>query len=125
VSNIEILGLRETRLGPEGPEVMLRLLGEGSPQAPLLKVLDLGGNNLKPIHAESIGSIASSRPLEVLLLDGNQLGSKGAQLLSDSLSKSKVIKTLDLSMNEVKPLSRIRTFTLNSTPKSDHELGGD
>ena len=48
-----------------------------------------------------MAAIAESRPLKVLLLDDNRLGSRGARALSRVLCAGSELKVLDLSKNGV------------------------
>ena len=67
----------------------LSCAGDSSTQAPKLRVLDLGENQLSVRCTAALASVITSRPLETLMLDANTLGTLGAAVLADALQTSR------------------------------------
>lgn len=91
------LNLNHNNIGEIGSQCMGIALGSNT----ALKELRLSKNQIWDIGAEHIGQGLATCGLEILHLDGNFIGSEGAQKLADGIRKNKTLKELHLKSNSL------------------------
>ncbi len=105
LANLTSVSLRSGRgVGDAGAAQLARALGGA---VPMLKSLDVSGNDLGPKAARALADALCDRAptggcaLERLDVSGNHIGSEGARALADALVRSGCprLKTLDVSRN--------------------------
>ena len=105
LANLTSVSLRSGRgVGDAGAAQLARALGGA---VPMLKSLDVSGNDLGPKAARALADALRDRAptggcaLERLDVSGNHIGSEGARALADALVRSGCprLKTLDVSRN--------------------------
>lgn len=112
---LERLLFRDLAMGDNAAEALLRPLAAADPLPPLTE-LGLAGNEFSGVTAAYIGEVilTFNGSLQILELSRNELGSTGADLLVESLSKMKAVSgspaltQLLLAENGVPALSTVR-----------------
>lgn len=117
------LNVRDAALGDDGTALVCGTL---KTSAPLLKTLDLSGNELSRTGAKSLADLLSSAKLHTLLLEDNELGSSGAEHVATGAVACSTLEVLDVRGCEiggrgalavsraiVSPESRVKDLRMN------------
>eukprot|EP00177_Eucheuma_denticulatum_P004900 GFKZ01008906.1.p1 GENE.GFKZ01008906.1~~GFKZ01008906.1.p1 ORF type:complete len:459 (-),score=93.13 GFKZ01008906.1:459-1835(-) len=95
---LEELLLRDDMLGDDGITKICKLLVNG---APVLKVLDVSGNEIGVDGANMLGKLIGAGRLRVVLAEDNEMGNTGATRLAKGISDVAVLEELNLSSCEI------------------------
>jgi Ran GTPase-activating protein (RanGAP) involved in mRNA processing and transport len=92
------LNLARNNIGPEGAEILARVLG----QCTALTDLNLATNNIGPEGAEILARVLPQCPsLTYLNLANNKIGPEGAEILARVLGQCKAMTYLNLANNKI------------------------
>lgn len=99
VSGLDSADLRASRLGDSGCRIVAKLLGDS--HGPPLQQLELGDNGLTDTAVSELArALRRNGTLAHLGLDGNRIGSAGAEELAAVLAVSQSLISLSLARNE-------------------------
>jgi Ran GTPase-activating protein (RanGAP) involved in mRNA processing and transport len=97
--SVTALFLRRNEMGPDG----VANLVDSIAKMPLI-TLDIRGNAMEVKGIRSMnGYIKTSKVLETLFLDSNNIGDEGAKILGNTIKRTKALRTLFLRGNGIGP----------------------